>query len=164
MKALQRRSNFGKPWPPTRRSSAGETKTSLRPPGPTRSARLHSGRPHTNSALRLLPSPSPTSPNAGHSASSFISRFASNLSSLYSEIHHLSFFFLFFHLSKLPRLALNYSVSSPSCAVAPCLTPLFCHPYPWPLTPLLIFFVRQESASSQCSAFPRCRLSGGIFH
>lgn len=84
------------------------------------------------------------------------------------------FFFLFSICQTSPRLALNYSlsVSSPSCAAALYLTPLFCHPYPWPLTPLLIFLIcliRQESASPQPfhaarSVFPRCRLSGGAFH
>lgn len=106
----------------------------------------------------------PNIPNAGHSASSFISRLASNLSSLCSEIHHLSFFFFFsFVKPSLPCFEL-LSVIFPLCATALYLTLLFCHPYPWPLTPLLIFLIRQEPASPRRPVFPRCRLSGGASH
>lgn len=118
-----------------------QTKTSLRPPGSTRSVR-HSYQFRSGPALFAIRN----IPNAGHSASSFISRLKSFISPLGNSS---SGFFFFFHLSNLPRLALNYSVSvsSPSRAAPLYLTPLFCHSYPGPLTPLLILLIRQESAS-----------------
>lgn len=123
IKALKRRI----PWNATRRARLAPSERALwlNTFGPSPSPPLSY---QFCSAPALFPIP-----NAGHSASSFISRLASNLSSLCSEIHHLSgfFSFLFSICQTSPRLALNYSlsVSSPSCAAPLYLTPLFCHPY-----------------------------------
>lgn len=115
MKALQRRSNFGKPWPPTRRGSAGDKDVSASSwlntfgPSPFRSLSYQFRSVPAPFALHNIPERRPLC---------FFIYLTIRLKSFISLLGNSSsqFFFLFFHLSKLPRLALNYSVSSPSCA------------------------------------------------